>query len=81
MSLDRLNRIKSYLCTVMPKQEHDITIKGTSGKYTILFHGFKGEGTSLDLAAEDCLNQLVFICLQSHLLFCSEPSENHGQNG
>ena len=44
MSLSHLNRIKSYLCEVMPNDDHSIITKCNGGKFTIIFHGVKGGG-------------------------------------
>ena len=79
MSLDHLNRIKSYLCEVMPEDDHSIITKSKDGKHFILFHGFWWSGNSPDFAAEDCLNKLE--CLHNHLQSYSEPNGRLGQNG
>ena len=46
MSLNHLSRIKSYLCEVMPNDDHSIITKSKDGNYFILFHGFWGSGKS-----------------------------------
>lgn len=65
--MEQLNKIRGYLCVVMPNINHDINVISKNGGYIVEFHGFQGVDSTVNLAAEDCLNKLIQTCLISYI--------------